>query len=285
MIGIGINDNIILSKAEVNDKGTLVVSVKELGTEVKETKKASILDDMADGSDTAGNTFGEVNFLMFMPSLTKYDKDEAGNEIPEDGAVIMKSFVDLKNQLSHWLKRFTTEKNIKFSPFAGVAVNMADEKDIIAKIATKAVAEKVYNNYITQFVTQITPFLNKSEKPGRLFLHRKSVESHFGVLRKKFLGDQPFFESMDLAPEVSKMYTKQTEKTTKFHDPIEIGGVKYVPNFSKYELEKFLDNPAKAEVAADAASEAAEVEIQNVDTLFAAGSSAEDAVGTFKIEE
>lgn len=286
MIRVGITDNVVLSKAEKNDKGTLVVGIKELGTEVKE-KKASILDDLSDGSDTSGNDgMGEVAFLMFMPSLTKFDKDEQGNEVALEGPDVLKGFVDFKNQLVHFLKRFTTSANIKFSPFAGIAINAADEKDIFAKIVQPAIAEKVYSNYVEQFIRQITPFLNLDGKPSRLFLHRKSEASHFGVLRKKFLDNQPFFEPMELPITQSKMWTKQTDKTTKFYDAIEVEGIKYVPNFTPYELGKKLDNPAKIEGAPDAASAAADQEIENVENLFKADApGAEDGPAVFQIEE
>lgn len=284
MLKIGVNDNVVISKAEKNDKGTLVISIAELGTEVKE-KKGSILDDMADGSDSSGSDSG-TNFLIFMPNLTKYEKDEAGNAVVEEGAVILKSFVDMKNQLAHFLSRFLTAKQVKFAPFAGIAgVNLSDEKDVIAKIATEAVAKKVYENYVDNFIKQITPFLNKQDKPSRLFLHRKSEASHFGVLRKKFLDNQPFLEGMDIPVELSKLYTKQTTATTKFHEAVEIEGVKYVPAFSTYELKNKLDNTEKVEGKGDAASAAAEQEIENVENLFKAGGGAEDAPGVFQIEE
>lgn len=277
MIKVGVNENVFLSKAEINEKGTLLIGFREIGSELKE-KAVSMADEMSGGSDTSGASSGESTHLLFLPALVKYEKDAAGNEQPEEGKVILASFLDLKNQLSHILKRFTTANLIKFSPFAGVTeINPASEADILEKIVNKPIAEKIYTNYISQFVAQVTPFLNLETKPARLFLHRQSETSHFGKLRKKFLGDQPFFEDTLIPVSSSKMYTNQLEKGTKHHEPVEVDGIKYVPKFSEYELKNKLDNPHKIETQPDASSAAAEQEIQNVETLFSAdaGASAE----------
>lgn len=283
MIQIGVNEDVLVSKAEKNDQQTLVVSFKESGTEVKVKKELSVLEQMNEGSDATGSDgMGELNFMFFMPSMTKYGTEEA-----ETGENILKSFLDLKNQLAHILKRFMTEKEIKFASFAGVAVNAADPIDIYAKLSVKANVEKVYANYTDQFIKMVTPFLNKSEKPARLFLHRKNAESHFGVLRKKFLDNQPFFEGMEIPISASKLYTKQTDATTKLHEPIEVDGIKYLPKFTDYELKKGLDDTSKSA----AASETAVVntsEIEDVNTLFNGSSmgQAETAgSGDFKLEE
>lgn len=283
MIRVGVNENVVISKAEINDKGTLFINVREAGAAAKEGKKVSLLEGLEEGSDTTGSS-GDTAFLLYCPKAESYDDPNT----PEDPLVILRNFTDLKNQLAHLLLRFTTKANVKFSPFAGVAVNLSDDADILAKIALQANIDKVYHNYATQFIRQITPFLNKDDKPSRLFLHRKSVASHYGVLRKKFLGDQPFFEDGAIPVNLSALYTKQTGATTKHFDPIEIDGVKYVPKFSKYELEKFLDNPERTEEAADDPSTPTG-EIEAAGSLFTAGAGAGDdsaaEPGIFQIGE
>lgn len=295
MIKVGVNENVIVAKAEINDKGTLIVGVKELGVEIAEKKELTLAEQLAEGDDTTGaDGFGMTNFLMFMPNLIAFDKDENGNDVPAEGKDVLAGFIDLKNQLAHWLKRFMTAGQIKFSPFAGVAVDAANPDDIYAKIVIKANAEKMYSNYITQFVTQITPFLNQEAKTCRLFLHRKSEASHFGVLRKKFLENQPFLEdNINIPIEASKMYTKQVPGTTTEHEPIEKDGIKYVPNFSSYELKKKLDSTAIIEQPADPGAPSQDVEA--VTGLFSGtGEGADGGVdastlglgdATFKIEE
>jgi len=281
MIKVGVNENLVLSRAEKNDKGTLVIAVREVGTEVKEKKVQSAADMMSDGSDATGSSGGEQQFLMFQPGVTKYDDPTQ----PEDGKKIMGSFIDLKNQLAHWLKRFVPESQIKFSPFSGVQINAADENAIFSALQTLAITEKVYANYVDQFLAQIKPHLNNEAKPGRLFLHRKSEASHFGVLRKKFLDNQPFWESMDIPVTSSKLYTKQVAGTTVHHEPVEIDGIKYVPNFSPYELKNKLDSTEVIASTADA-STTTESELEAVGSLFTAGADTDAAGPTgFVIEE
>lgn len=292
MISVGTNENVVFSKAEINEKGTLVIGFKELGTEVKEKKELSVFEQMEEGSDASGDSSsGETIFLMFMPNLTDFDDKTK----PAEAAKILQSFVEMKNQLSHVLLRFTTSPNIKFAPWAGVPVNLADEAATMAAIQTKAVAEKVYNNYAQQFLAMAKPFLNKEDKPGRLFLHRRSEAVHYGTLRRKFLESQPFWEGMEIPVEASKLWTKQVAGTTKYHEAILVGegesAVKYVPAFTAYEIKNKLDNPAKLDIPADA-SATAEEEIANVSSLFtAAAASGAPTVdggaitGAFSIEE
>jgi hypothetical protein len=283
MIQVGVNENIVISKAELNEKKTLTIGVREAGSEVK-SGKSSIMEDLSDGSDTGGSA-NETTFLIFPPNIYDYED----KTVVVEGKKILSQFQDLKNQLTHILRRFLTNDKIKFAPFAGVAINLADDNDILAKIRLQANVDKIYNNYATQFISQITSFLNREDKLGRLFLHRRSETVHFGTLRKKFLADQPFFEDTVIPVNLSKMFTKQTSNTTKFHEPIEVDGIKYVANFSPYELKNKLDDTTRKEEAADN-SNSSDDEMTAASSLFTAdaGEGEADASATpgiFHVEE
>lgn len=272
MIRVGVNENIVISKAEYNDKQTLVVSTKEIGQETTVKKEMTAAEMMMDGGDTSGDgSMGETNFMIFRPQMKDFDDPDKDLE----PAKILENFLQMKNQLSHFLKRFTTDKMIKWAPFAGIPLNASDPNDVLAKIADPIMAEQVYQNYTKNFIDQIKPFLNLESKPGRLFLVRKSAASHFGVLRKRFLENQPFFEGCEIPVESSKMYTKLIasgkDKTTQLHEGVDVGGVIYVPKFSSYELEKGLDNPDKVDTSEDQAGGADTAgDIAQVEGLFSA---------------
>ena len=278
-MNIGVNENVLVAKAEKNDKGTLEITFSQLGGDVKDKKKASSLaEQMGEGSDTSGNDGDGQRFMMFKPTITTFDDPDKVKE----GKDIFAAFMDLKNQLAHILLRFGTEKSVKFSPFAGTGVSLTDDAKLLAAMETEAVCEKVYENLVSQFMSQIKPFLNREDKLSRLFLVRKSADSNFSVLRKKYLGNQPFFEDMAIPVNVSKMYTKKTDKATSFHEPIEVEGIKYVPAFTeKYEIKNGLDDPSRREVSADATA-ASEAEVADAGALFSAE---EDDAPAFKLEE
>lgn len=279
MIRVGVTENVLLTRAELNEQGTLVIAAAEVGTEIKEKKTTSLADMLNEGEDTSGNTAtGEVTFLMFPPNLKDFDdKDKDA-----DPKKVLQGFLDLKNQLSHFLKRFMTSKQIKWNILAGTGINAADDNDVLAKIGRPDVAAKVYSNIATGFIQQVTPYLNFEGKPARLFLHRRSKDAHFGTLRKKFLDNQPFFEGMEIPVDQSKMFVVKSTATTKFHEGVTLTSgegeaavsVTYVPNFSAYELKNGLDDPTVIERRTDAASGAAEEE-ENVQSLFSAGNNEE----------
>lgn len=266
MIVVGVNENVFPQDATLNDKGTLVFTLKEAGTAEVKKEELSAAAMLADSSDTTGDgDFSEGNFMFFMPGMEDYEKNK------KSGKDILADFTDLKNQLTHILKRFLTEKEIKWAPFAGVPINMNDDNDVFAKLEVLANVEKVYANFANNFITMITPFLKNQSKLSRLLLVRRSSESHYGTLRKKFLGNQPFLEDSAIPVNQSKLYTLKVEgKTTKFHEPVNVDGQLYVPAFSDYELKKGLDNPAKSESVADTQAVNTE-EIENVDSLFSGG--------------
>lgn len=269
MIKVGVNENIVLSKATINDKGTLVISARERDAEVSEKKELTAAEMLSDSSDTTGDgSTGEINLLIFRPQVKEFDDPEKDLE----PAKILEGFILLKNQLTHWLVRFTTNKNIKWAPFAGIPINAASTEEVLAAVADPIKFESIYQNYIKDFIRQVAPFLNLGDKPSRLFLVRKSVTSHFGVLRKRFLDNQPFWEANEIPVEQSKMYTKLVkegkDKTTQYYEGVDVNGVIYVPKFSNYELEKGLDNPDKIDTASDDTSSSAAGDIEAVEGLF-----------------
>lgn len=277
MIRVGVNENVVLSKAEINDQGTLAVGFRELGTEVKTVAKASTIADEMNKSTDASESSGESTFLVFPPNLKVYGKEDI-----KEGKVIVQDFIDLKNQLHHILKRFTTDSRIRWNMLAGVNVNPADDNDVFAKVRIQTVADAIYTNIVTQFVDQAKIFLNKDDKPCRLLLVRQSANKHFGTFRKKFLDNQPFLEGMEIPRENSKMMILETNQgmKTKYHDAVE----GFLPRFTDYELGRGLDNPIALKTKADSPATSGEDE-DEVDGLFNAGAEDGDDGISFGVEE
>lgn len=254
MLKIGVNEPVLFEKAEINDKGTLAVTFKEDTGVVK--PKLSLLEAANESSDTSGNTdLTSTNFLLFIPS-TEYQNEEIAPEKK------IQNLMKLKNQLSHILLQYTTQKNIKWNVIAGLPVIKTDEQFLTA-IEDKDTYTKVYKNITEQFVAMAKSLkIAESGKKLRLFLVRTSPEKHYGKFRENFLESRPFLESLEIPKDKSKMYVKAgTKGATTYFEPDADG---YVPNFDSYEIEKGKDNPivssSKADAQTNTAEEAAQVE-------------------------
>lgn len=240
MIKVGVNEPVFIEKIEKNDKGTLGVTYKEANSEVK--KKVSLMDQMNEGSDTSGSTSGSVTMLLFPPSR------EYKNEVqtPEK---LLGNLMNLKNQCSHILKRFTTNNNIKWDVFQGIGLIKKDE-DVLAAVADEKKYNQIYANIVDQFLTMGAQFrIVDSSKLSRLLLVRQSAEKHFGRMRDKFLDEQPFLEDIAIPKASSKLYIKAEAKgATKLFEADADG---FVPRFTDYEISKGLDNPIQSATASD----------------------------------
>ena len=250
MIKIGTNENVYILGQERTEKGSLSITFAEAGT--AKVEKLGAMAGLGDSSDTSGNKAGTTIFL-FEPSIEYQGK-------PVEAEKKVTNLTNFKNMLFHILKRFTTEKNIVWQPFKGLV--LADDADLLNKLATDPnVHTKIYDNLVDQFLAMATKFgINDGSKLSRLLLIRQG-DKGYGGLRQNFLGQQPFFEDMQVAKTASALWVKAANGTTKYFTPDENG---LVPAFTTYEIGKGLDNPIPAASKADSPSntpaEAAQVE-------------------------
>ena len=270
MIKIGVNEKVYVGAAEVkeNDKKqkSLAIGFAEIGQEVN-AKPDNVLDLLNEGSDESGDSL-LTNIVIFPPSVVylgdSYDGTKSKDD-PREGKDIFDDFVDIKNQLVHILKRFIPEKEIKFDLLKGIPVAGKEATAIVNAFARPEITAHVFKNLCDQFISMITKFVGDQSKSSRLFLVRTSQAKHFGTIRKKYLGQNPFFEDSNVAIPESKMYTKKTKGTTNLHadSEVEINGITYVPNFNAYELKNGLDSAA---VINDDGSEDNDVDMAEVES-------------------
>ena len=250
MIKIGTTENVYLSEQVKNDKGTLEITITEAGLE---KKVLSLVEQAKESSDTSGVSAG-TKMMMFMPSQAYQNEAVA----PENQ---VKNLMKFKNQLHHFLKRNVAETQISWNPFAGIIIK--DDEDLLNKIQDEKTYAQVYTNIVDQFIAQAIKFkINDPSKKSRFIGVRQSKEKSFLRLRDNFLDTQPFWESMDIPKDKSKLWIKAGSKgATTFFEPDADG---YVPAFTDYEVGKGFDNPIMSATKADAGTntpeEAAAVE-------------------------
>lgn len=264
MIKVGVNDPIFIEKLLKNEKGSLVITWKEGDKAVK--KKVSLFDAMSESSDASGSTEGQLEMLIFPPSR------EYQNE-PLEPTRLVENLMKLKNQFTHILKRYTTEKNIVWKPFAGIPVT--SEEALLEQVQKEEVFLKIYANLVDQFIEFGKKFkIEDSTKLSRLFLVRQSKEKHYGKLRDSYLDSRPFLEDVLIPKDKSKLYVKAgTKGATTYFEPDAEG---YIPNFDPYEISKGRDNPIQSASTADAPTNTAE-EAAQVEGLFGAAAGTPEA--------
>lgn len=251
MIKIGVTENVFLSEQKKNDKGTLEVTITEAGGE---KKKLSAIEQLNENSDTSG-TSGGTTLMLFMPS-TEYQNE------PISAEKRLQNLTKFRNQMTHFLKGSVTESKIKWNVFKGIIIKNDD--DLMDKLMDNDIYAKIYGNIVDQFVEQASTFKinDPAGKKFRFMGIRQSKEKSFVRLRDNYLDSRPFWESMDIPKDKSKMWVKAGSKdATKYFEPDADG---YVPAFDPYEISKGFDNPiissSKADGATNTPEEAAAVE-------------------------
>jgi hypothetical protein len=238
-IGVGINEDVVLSKAEVlvdNDKISLGLSFREKGQVKQEADAFAQL--AGDGAVDTGNGLGTVIRvwppLSPLPTTTK----NVAKTVAEMSKESQDNLGEVKNILIQILSCFTTTDKIKFSMFQGMEGITRENIDV--KIVDKEVIKAAFTNLANQFVAQVTPFLDKDDCAVRLLLVRQSKEKHYAAFRNRFIIQNPIIELMAIPKDASKL------------------------KFTPYEIEKGLDKAGAVAKPEGVVSDAAPSSVANM---------------------
>lgn len=235
MLQIGTNENIFLEKVVLDDKNALELTFQE--TTVKAKPKSNFAN-IAGDEVVEGNT--GMSIRLFSPLPPK--KEDMTEEKKVD--LVVGDINKTKGILIHILLGYKTSADLKGiwnACYDGLPIT-EDNHD--QQILVKEILEGVHKNIARIFLQHIKPFLNNKELAFRLLLVRQSKEKHYATFRGRFISDNPFWESMSIPKEASKLWVPMDPKDlTKG----------YRPNFTKYELDNGLDTgiPVQKSDAAD----------------------------------
>lgn len=214
MIGIGINENVFLSNAELDQKGTLGVTFEEAGKADK--PKVESLFDVVASTDEVIETEHGMTIKLFPPLPPKEGNDRTEEKNVE---LLVSDINKTKGVLLHLLHGYFTKDDIKkaggLNPFKGLPIT---KENFNAMIQKKETLEGIHRNLATDFLNIIRPVLGKSDKTFRLLLVRQSKDKHFASFRGKFIEENPFWESMEIPKEASKVKFTAYELTNKLDD-------------------------------------------------------------------
>lgn len=233
-ITIGVNENVFLESASIDDK----TKVLNLNFEQLDPKAEAKPDNPFDllASETVVETEFGMGIRIFPPLPPKEGNDRTEEKNIE---MLVQDINKTKGILYHILKGYMTSDDLKgkLEPFRGIPIN---KENFNVQILKKEILEQVHHNLATDFMNQVKPFLGKKDQLFRLLLVRQSKDKHYATLRGRFLDENPFWESMAIPIEASKVAIKEADGTIK-------------ARFTKFELDNGLDNgrPADKNAAAD----------------------------------
>lgn len=208
MIGVGINENVVIASAVINDKKRLVITLEEAGT-----KKKSLFDEaltagvQADSSSMSLNLFGPM-----IPKKTEMTDAKKSDMMHED-------IKKLRNQLTQMCEQFMLSADCDLATFdvqfAGTGITSENYSE---RLLDQDCLNRIYDNLSRRFVELITPFTNNPEFAVRFKLVRQSADKHFATIPGRYILENPFIELMAVPKENSRVKFTDYEVAQKLND-------------------------------------------------------------------
>ncbi len=206
MLKVGIHENIVFTKAEKNDRGTLVIGFKQVN-------EATPLELLGSNSDNTSPEDAENDFLIFPPKATEKNSTNV-----DSGKNNMQKIKEIKDPLNHILSQYLTKDQIAWDPTKGLGIT---NENLETKLTQQSVLDAIYANIVDQFIKMASPIVKNplTQDKKRLLTIRTSGIKHFSALRKRYLDTNPFLESMTIPTAQSKLKYTNWEVKNGFNNP------------------------------------------------------------------
>jgi len=199
-IGVGINQNVIISRVGITDKGQLEIELAHPGEKKSLFDQALTAGVQKEGKDTMA--------IKILSPLAPKATDKNQNPVPLEVRIERANgdIVKFRNQLTQILEQFMTLDQINLSDrdlqFAGTGI--VDSASYEERIIQEDVLLKIYDNLAKRFIELMTPLVGKHD-PVRFKLLRQSKDKHFATIPSRYISDQPFIELMSVPAEHSRV--------------------------------------------------------------------------------
>lgn len=212
MVGIGINDNVFISKAEKNDKGTLEITFSQISADptaaaaLKAKLAENVFADWEEGGYSVDDGQGGLRMMIF-PFDSKPPVNDTDGKWQPTKEVMKERMDTIRGPLYMILNYFIPDKTkmplTVVNIFKGTGI---DGTNFATKILSETVQEKVYANIVDLFIQGVTPFVGDETNPFRLKLNRQSAKKAYATLPSRYISDEnPFIESMKIPLAASKL--------------------------------------------------------------------------------
>lgn len=215
MIQVGINPNVFIKSAVLDEKNTLAITFEEVAD-----PNAPVIASHFDllDSDEVTETAHGTTIRIFPPNPPKADTDKSQEKIVE---MLTNDLNKTKGILIHLLSGWLTTDQLKgkFKMFESVPI---DSDNFNTQIQKKEILDAAHKNLCATFVREIQPFLGKSDDPFRLLLVRQSADKHWASFRGRYIKENPFWESMKVPEDASKVAFTNYELTAGLNSGVPI---------------------------------------------------------------
>lgn len=191
MLKVGIHENVVISKAAINEHGTLEIEFLQKGSN-------DVLGALSGNVELSQDE--KVNIRSYGQNVEYFGKSRTGEQM-------FKLIINFKSILTELLSVFIDNPTID----AGKGLTITND-NINTIFIDQANVDIAYANIVGQFVELVTPFLEKNA--FRVKLPRKSAKSAFPSLPT--FG--PWVESMDIPVEATKLKWTAWEIENKKND-------------------------------------------------------------------
>ncbi|RWZ86766.1 MAG: hypothetical protein EO766_13245 [Hydrotalea sp. AMD] len=203
MIGVGINENVVISKVSITDNKVLEIELAEVGNV---GAKKSVFDTLLTAR-TAVDPAGNMKLKLWPTKVS--DKAEKTRE--EKIQMAANDNISLIKRLSQILEQFMTIDKIDLDSmdiqFANTGI--IDEASMNARYLDQDVQNKIYDNIVKRFIELISPFVNDPQNAVRFKLVRQSKDKHYATIPSRYINENPFIELMSVPKEQSRVkFTK-----------------------------------------------------------------------------
>jgi hypothetical protein len=199
MIGVGINENVVISKASMNEKDRLVIELAYASESGSKGPRNYFDESLTAGVEKSDTT---LQLQILGPLVSK--KDDQTREKKLD--LLADDFKKLKNQLTQILQQYMLTEKIDITAAEIQYANTGITGENFNTVALEQdKADKRYANICRRFIELITPFLNNSEYALRFKLLRQSKDKHYASIPNRYVAEQPFVERMDVPQNTSNV--------------------------------------------------------------------------------
>lgn len=216
MIGIGINENVILKKVEIVDKdGKMSVDFSLTTAGAAAADDTDPFGEAVDenGMLVTGNGNGLTVKVWPINVPDETDKNGATKSIATRIEEANNATKEMQNMFTLFARCYLTSDKIKFERFRGIPIT----KDTTAMLLDESVLVAVTRNLASQFIEMCSQFFGDETQKIRILLRRQSAKKHYPAFRDKLLQAFPFVESMAVPKEASKIAFTKFEIEKKFN--------------------------------------------------------------------